>query len=229
MPRMPLLVALVVLASSAVALAAGQGDPPNESKSALESDPRGWTDLLIDKELTGWKRVSIPPGSKLKEGNPWSYNPKTGVLLCQGVGYHEMLLFDKELRDGIFHVEWRFKVVEGKKGYNSGVYVRNSADGKVWHQAQVGSKNVGHIFGNTLVDGKLERIPNNKKPGPQRGKEAGQWNTYEITCQGKTITLWINGAVTAMWDSCQVPSGYLGLEAEGWEIEFKNLKFKELK
>ena len=36
----------------------------------------------------------------------------------------------------------------------------------------------------------------------------------------------INGAVTAKWTDCQVPRGYVGLEAEGWDIEFRNVKFK---
>ena len=43
------------------------------------------------------------------------------------------------------------------------------------------------------------------------------------------MTLWVNGAVTAEWKECDVPKGYVGLEAEGWYIEFKNLKFKETK
>jgi hypothetical protein len=203
-----------------------------ETKSALESDPSGWVDLLTDGELKDWKRVAIPPGGKLNKKNAWSVSGegKDKVLVCDGVGVHEMLLFDKELADGIFHIEWRFKKLDPKKGgYNSGVYVRNSADGAVWHQAQVGSKNVGNIFGTTLVDGKQKGIPGNKKPGPQRGKEAGEWNTYEITCKGKAITLWINGAVTAEWTTCEVPRGYFGVEAEGYVIEFKNIKFKEFK
>jgi len=203
------------------------GDP-KETKSALESDPAGWTNLLVDSALKNWKRVSIPPKGKLGERNPWNLPGDGTTLICNGVGIHEMLLWEKEVSDGIFHVEWRFKKIEGKKGYNSGVYVRNSADGAVWHQAQVGSKNVGYIFGDTLVDGVKKRINIGSK-GAQRGKEAGEWNTYEIACKGKTISLWINGAVTSVWDDCQAPSGHLGLEAEGWYIEFKNVKFKELK
>jgi hypothetical protein len=35
--------------------------------------------------------------------------------------------------------------------------------------------------------------------------------------------------VTVEWDGCAVPRGFVGLEAEGWWIEFKNVKFKELK
>jgi hypothetical protein len=139
-----------------------------------------------------------------------------------------MLLYDREIADSIFHVEWRFHKVEGKTGYNSGVYVRNSADGKIWHQAQVGNQNVGFIFGDTLVDGKSKREKIASK-APQRGKPAGEWNVYELTSKGKNVTLWINGGVTCEWTACEVPKGYVGMEAEGYMIEFKNVKLKELK
>ncbi len=209
--------ALVVVSS-----AAGQ-----ESKSALESDPTGWVDILPGKDLAGWKRV--PLGSKLADKNPWKVDAESKVLVCDGVGVHEAFHYDKELGDFIYHIEWRFKKLEDGKGYNSGVYARNSADAKVWHQAQVGSKNVGFIFGNTLVDGKQQRMPRVGQTTPQYGKEAGEWNTYEITCKGKNMNLWVNGHVTGEWTDCQVPRGYIGVEAEGFVIEFRNIKVKELK
>jgi hypothetical protein len=210
-------------------LPAPAGDT-KETKSALESDAAGWTDIMPGQDLKGWKRVPIPPGGKLNAKNPWSRSADSKTLHCDGVGVHEMLLYDKELADFIFHAEWSFKPVEGKKGYNSGVYARNSADGKIWHQAQVGNLNVGQIFGDTVVSGdeKLKRININDKV-PQRGKPPGEWNVYEMTCKGKSMTLWINGAVTATWNDCQVPKGFVGLEAEGWVIEFRNLKIKEAK
>ncbi len=199
-----------------------------ETKSALETEPTGWIDLLDVDNWQLWKRVPLPPGSKLRPNSPWTFHRDTHTLHCDGVGLHEMFLFDNEYGDGVFHVEWRFKKIEGKKGYNSGVYVRNSPNGAIWHQAQVGSLNVGHLFGDTPVDGKVKRFRADSKV-KQRGKEAGEWNIYEITCKGPIITLWINGAVTAEWTTCQVPRGYLGLEAEGFYIEFKNLRFKEMK
>jgi hypothetical protein len=219
----------MILAALAVSFAAVRAGDVKETKSALESQPAGWIDLLKDKDLKDWKRVPIPPGGKLNKRDCWKYDADSKTLICDGVGIHEMLLFDKEIADGIFHVEWRFKKIDGKKGYNSGVYVRNSADGAIWHQAQVGSKNVGYIFGQTMIDGKKTGIPANKLKVPQRGKEEGEWNTYEITCKGPSITLWVNGAVTAEWKTCQVPKGYFGLEAEGYFIEFKNIKFREIK
>jgi hypothetical protein len=219
---------MIALALPVACLSRASAGDVKETKSALETDPKGWVDLL-DKGIKDWKRVPIPPKGKLRDKSCWTFDESSKTLICDGVGVHEMLLFDKEIADGIFHVEWRFKKLDDKKGYNSGVYLRNSADGAIWHQAQVGSKNVGHLFGATLIDGKPGKIPSNKKPGPQRGKEAGEWNIYEITCKGSVITLWINGAVTAEWASCQVPRGYFGLEAEGYWIEFKNIKFKDIK
>lgn len=201
-----------------------------ETKSALETDPKGWEDLLPGKDLKGWKRVPIPPGSELNKKNPWSVDAETKTLVCDGVGVHEMLLYDKELADFIFHVEWRFKKLDDDKAkYNSGVYARNSADGKIWHQAQVGNRNVGFLFGDTLPlkDGKPQRVRIDDKAA-QRGKGPGEWNVYEITCKGGTMTLWINGAVTTTWKDCMVPKGHLGMEAEGFHIEFRNLKYRML-
>jgi hypothetical protein len=194
------------------------------ARSSLQSDPNGWVDLLGDG-IKDWKRVPIPAGGRLNDKNCWQYDAKTGTLNCDGVGIHEMLLYNQPFKDGIFHAEWRFTKLEGKAGYNSGVYARNSTDGKIWHQAQVGSLNVGHLFGDSPLEGKTQRF-RTKAVGEQRGKPAGEWNVYEITCAGPKLTLWINGAVTTVWDACPVAEGHIGLEAEGYFIEFKNLKFR---
>ena len=77
----------------------------------------------------------------------WTRRPDH--LVCQGDGGHEWLRWDQELGDFIYHVEWRFTPVPGKKGYNSGVYARNSADGRIYHQAQTGDGSGGYLFGNT--------------------------------------------------------------------------------
>ena len=218
-----------LLTLSAASLANAQVVSPSPTpvsvKSQLEADPAGWTDLMPDKDLHGWKRVAYP-GKPLKDTNPWSVDPSTGLLVCDGAGAVETFLCDQEFGDGVFHVEWRFRKVEGKSGYNSGVFARNSADGSVWHQAQVGApENVGYLFGNTLKDGKVASFHVDDKVA-SRGNPPGEWNTYEITCQGKTMRLFVNGGVTVTWNDCEVPRGLVGLEAEGWTIEFRNVKFK---
>lgn len=213
---------LIFVYMSVWAIPAQQDQP---TKSALETSPKGFEDLPTN--LKNWKRVPIPPKGKLNAKNPWKFDGDT--LVCDGVGGHEMLLHEKQMANGIFHVEWRFKKLAGKSGYNSGVYVRNSADGAVWHQAQAGSKAGGYLFGVTLNDGKPAKIPNNKQPGPNRVLEAGEWNTFEVTAKDKTISVWANGYVTSDWPLCDVPKGYIGFVAEGYPIEFKNLKFKRIR
>jgi hypothetical protein len=223
------LVASGVITVALAGLLAPAPDAGSET-SALERTPEGWTDLLAGSkpDLKGWTRGPIPPGGKLSDETQWSLDSATGLLVCEGNRGHEWLRWDKELSDFIYHVEWRFIPVEGKKGYNSGIYVRNSADAKVWHQAQTGNGSGGFLFGDTLIDGQIKRVNLSKEVRSQRVKPAGEWNTFEITCKGTDLILWVNGAVTCEWHACQVPMGYVGLEAEGWRIEFRNVKVKPL-
>lgn len=203
-----------------------------QGQSALEADSSGWTDLLPGKDLKGWRRVVLPPDEKLNSKNPWSVDSARRILVCDGVGVKEMLLHEQERTDGIFHVEWRFRPVPDKPGYNSGVYVRSLLDGKTWFQVQVAHvpqpPRLGDLFYDMPVNGKLERkvLPGK---GAELAKPPGEWNSYEITCKGKNLTVWINGAVATTWNECPVPKGHVGLQAELFYIEFRNLKFKELK
>jgi hypothetical protein len=198
--------------------------------SALDRDPQGWTDLLAKAgpKLEGWTRGPLPAEGKLRPGSQWSLDAAAGSLVCQGDGGHEWLRWDNELGDFIYHVEWRFTPVPGKKGYNSGVYARNSGDGRIYHQAQTGDGSGGYLFGVTQTNGSPARFNLSKQHPDSRVKPAGEWNTFEITCQGKDMTLWVNGAVVNQWHECEVKRGYVGLEAEGWRIEFRNVKVKPL-
>lgn len=44
--------------------------------------------------------------------------------------------------------------------------------------------------------------------GARNIKEPGEWNVYELRCDGITITLWVNGAVTSEFTQCEVLKGY---------------------
>ncbi len=197
--------------------------------SALESDPSGWSDLMPPADLKGWSRVPVPPGAPL--GRPqWHVEESSKVLVCDGDGGHDMLLCDQEFGDVIFHLEFRYTKIEGKQGYNSGAYVRNSQDGTLWHQAQFGDANGGYLFGETPgPDGKKKFFSTQKEVADSRVKPAGEWNTLEITAQGRTLTLWVNGAVTCQFADCGSPRGRVGVEGEGYRIEFRSLKVKALR
>jgi len=219
MKTLTIMLALVILPS------------PVQEKSALESDPAGWTDLFPDKDLKGWKRAGPPPKTDQKvfglsdDGKLLTVDGRNGVL--------QNLLYDKEFTDGIWHVEWRWGKEQGEKpNYNGGVYVRAAEDVTTWIQAQVarGPKppGVGDLIRMIPVDGKPQRVDMLQK-GPSREAAVGEWNTYEITCKGKSISLWVNGGATASIDDCPLPKGRVGLQAEFALYEVRALKFKEIK
>ena len=200
-----------------------------ETKSKLESEPDGWVNILPPADLKGWYRVPVPPTGQLGR-EQWHIYGEKKVLICDGDGGHDMLLFDKEIGNAIFHFEFCYTKVEGKTGYNSGAYVRNSKDGAIWHQAQFGDGKDGFLFGQTMgTEGQKKSFNLSKQVTDMRVKPAGEWNTFEVTAQGKVLTLWVNGAVTCQFENCGSEKGYLGLEGEGYRIEFRNLKMKALR
>lgn len=203
--------------------------PPQETRSLLERDPDGWHDLMPDEKFSDWKRIVLPPEMELRKASPWSVNRQTGTLVCDGEQAKEMLLHRTQRLDGVLHIEWRFVKKEGMPEYNSGVYVRCSPDGKIWHQVQVAHTGkapmMGDLFGETLADGKLTRVVKTGV-GHKLVKPPGEWNTYEITCTGKVISVWINGRTAIEWKDCPVTAGLLGVQAEYHDIEFRNIKYR---
>jgi 3-keto-disaccharide hydrolase len=200
-----------------------------QQAAALDVNPSGWTDLLADRSLKGWTRLPVPATVKLVETSPWVFDSAAGTLVCNGdKSGHEWLRFDREAANFIFHVEWRFTKLDGEPRYNSGLYIRNDSDGTIWHQAQIGSSSGGYLFGNSPANGTPQRFNLREQMKDQRVRPAGEWNSCEIRAEGKRLTLWVNGAVTSEFTTCEVPQGFIGLEAEGYRIEFRNLKLKEL-
>lgn len=199
-----------------------------QTKKALASNTSGWIDILPDESFKGWTREALPPNKALRLVSQWRLDKARRIIICEGDGGHELLRYDRELANFVLHVEWRFTKREGLKGYNSGVFIRTSADARVWVQAQVGAGNDGFLFGQTLLNGELTPTKLSPKPKVNYIKPPDEWNTYEIRCEGPKITLRVNGEVSSEFETPEVPKGYLGLEAEGFRIEFRNLKLKTL-
>jgi hypothetical protein len=195
---------------------------------AALAQTNGWQDIFPDPNFTQWTRISIPPGKPVSEPSQWKVDPATHILICEGNGGHEMLRYNTEYKDFVLHVEWKYtKVPDENAKYNSGVFVRNNADGSIWHQAQTGQAGA-YLFGNTPVNGEVKRINLRPQMTENRVKPVGEWNEFDITAKGRTISLAVNGKVVSEYTECEVPTGYVGLEAEGFHIEFRNLRIKPL-
>jgi len=172
----------------------------------------------------------VTAASPSGERNPWSIDAEKKLLLCDGRDkIKEMLLYEKPFTDGVFHVEWRFRPTEDKVGYNGGVYVRSLMDGKSWLQAQVAILDkppfVGDLFADVPVDGKPQRVIKSGS-GPKHMKAIGEWNAMEVSAQGKKIEVSLNGHKVTTWDDYPVAKGHVGLQAEFYFVEYRNLKFK---
>ena len=199
-----------------------------ETKSALEADPKGWKDVTPAK---GWVRVPIPATATLNPENQWRYDPKLKLLICTGDKGHEMLRSNTEYKNFVFHVEWRFGRAESKEQprYNSGVFVRSSANGEHFVQAQMGGGPNVWLFADYPVDGKKQRTNLRDQMTAQRTRPAGEWNFFEITVKGPTASLWVNGETIGSMNNGPVDKGYIGVEAEGFYVEFGKMMVKEIR
>ena len=80
-------------------------------------------------------------------------------------------------------------------------------------------------------------IKGNKENEAAFRKRAGEtfkrndWNTYRITCKGKSIKIEVNGVVTTEIEDETDAEGYLGIQhhgEKGQTYKFRNLRIKEL-
>lgn len=186
-----------------------------------------WMSITPTVDLSDWTRVPIPPTRQLGAESQWKIDAGRHVIICAGNGGHEWLRYNHEYGNFVFKVEWRLTKLPRAK-YNSGIFVRNNADGSIWYQAQVGSASGGYFFGDNPVGGRLVRFNLHGAVGQNHVKPAGEWNSYTILCKGKALTLWVNGEKQSQFIECNNPKGYLGLEAEGSRIEFRKLTVKPL-
>ena len=196
--------------------------------AACHGQPGEPRDILPDESLKGWTRIPIPPVDGLKPKLQWRVDAAQHALVCTGDGGHEWLRYDQELGDFILQVDWRFTPKgPDEKRYNSGVGVRLSRYGELWVQAQTGLSG-GYLFGANFADGAVKSFNLSKQMKENRVKPAGEWNHYEIKVAGDRITLAVNGEVVSDLPGVGLRVGYIGLEAEGYEITFKNLRLQPL-
>ena len=198
------------------------------SGGLFAADP-GWIDMLPGPNLSGWTRIAIPPDKPVSAKQQWSVDSAKRTLTCTGDQGHEWLRYDARQFDAFeYHVEWRFtQVTTPNPKYNSGIFFRNDADGTIWHQAQADSGSGGYIFGMTPVNHELKRISLAKEKKGTFEKPAGEWNIYDIRCESRHCSLVVNGQLSSEGDF-DAAEGYLGLESEGYEITFRDIRVKPL-
>jgi hypothetical protein len=129
------------------------------------------------------------------------------------------------------HLEWRWP----GKPTNSGVLLHAQGPDQVWPktiECQLKSGSAGDFVlingPGITVDGKdmqdkEKQFVVAKKKELSSEKSAGQWNAYDIHCQGDTIRCYVNGMLQNEGRDATITSGWVCLQSEGSPIEFRNI------
>jgi hypothetical protein len=62
-----------------------------------------------------------------------------------------------------------------------------------------------------------------KKMTASNEKAVGEWNTMDIKCFSNTIEVTVNGVLQNRGTGINIKSGYICLQSEGKDIEFRNV------
>jgi hypothetical protein len=175
------------------------------------ADEHGFVSLFNGRDLTGWK---IP------EGDNGHWRVVDGVIDYDAeseASDEKSLASQKEFGDYTLRVDWRIKEtpyinpnvpyilpdgthardVAGKElklslpDSDSGIYVRGSSR----HQVNIWCWPIGsgEMYGVRMDRSTPPDLRAAVTPRTQADKPVGQWNTFEITVRGKTVTVVLNG------------------------------------
>lgn len=188
------------------------------------ADMHNWEIHLKEPAEGVW---SVRDGNLYTTGNPWGY-------IATRDSYEDYKL----------HVEWRW--IPGlpftAKRENSGVFLHTNtehaaADWPECFEAQLANGLAGAVIcmGGTGSNELTARIAEGGKGiGVPRYEGVvenplGEWNSYDIVCEGDTITLYVNGVLANKATGISRNSGRIGLQCEGAAVEFRNVTLESLK
>ncbi len=182
--------------------------------------------LFNGEDFSGWERFVADASVDVDQ----VWRVRDGLLYCAGQpnGY---IRTANQYDNYHLHIEWRWPA----NPTNSGVLLHAQGPDRVWPaciECQLKAGNAGDfvLIGGTglTVDGtdrrNLERqFVSIAKKQPTTERPGGQWNTYDIHCDGDSIRCFVNGVVQNEGTGASVTSGWICLQSEGSPIEFRNI------
>lgn len=174
-----------------------------------EEKQAGFQSLFNGKDFTGWRFVG--KDGVTQEAPNWKV--ADGVIQLSGGGSPH-LSTDREYADFEMRFEWRGL----KERYNSGFYVRSGV--------KLGSNQINLAKG---AEGKFMAKVQGGDAVPQLQKPSGEWNEWRVVVEGDRATFWCNGKQAWEATGLKPAQGYIGLQAEGAALEFRNLRLREIK
>lgn len=159
----------------------------------------------------------------------WSV--KNGVIYCKGKP-NGFLRSKKIYRNFVLRAEWRFET-EGwtdapKEWPNAGFFIFANEVEKGWPRSlevQGHFGEAGSLFG--VRGGKIEGA--RRGPIDPNRPKFGSWDRYEITARDGNVTVVLNGKKINEGHNANPAEGNVCLQSEGWPVQYRNVRIKELK
>ena len=185
--------------------------------------------LFNGKDLSNWDKVVFEQADADEV-----FRVVDGIIQVSGIPNGYIITRDS-YRNYKLHVEWRWAEEPSNSGVLLHVQETNLEEWPLCIEAQLMNSNAGDIVmighGAGVSAGDSTYIVN---PGESRFKvarkleesserPAGEWNTYEITCNGDNIELTVNGILQNKATGSTLRSGPIALQSEGTPIEFRNV------
>ncbi len=160
-----------------------------------------------------------------------------GVLVCKGEPLGCLVTTENYIN---YKLEVEYRWAPGKKPGNSGIFGRVNGPARGLPrclETQLHPDNAGDVLGlqGMKVTGDPARVKLISKHavagdinlvGRIVGAERphGEWNKVEILVQGDRVTVWFNGTKVNEAYGAEVIPGPVGLQSEGGEIHFRNVR-----
>ncbi len=181
---------------------------------AQEDKGPSFVAMFNGKDLSGWMYLGKGEGTFSVQDGAIHYKGGNGWL-CYTV---------KEYAD--FELQCEFKLI--KKGGDGGIFFRASKDaaGANWP-----SKRYELQVKDYAEQGRLWNMPYklDKEKVAKVRKALGAWETYRLVVQGDSVQVFLNGELVTTSDGAKRKEpGYIGLQAEGGEQAFRNLRVRAL-
>ena len=185
------------------------------------------------------ERVALFDGFSLSgwEGNSSVWRVEDGAIVggsMQGNPRNEFLTTTRSYRNFILRLE--FKLV-GTEGFiNGGVQFRSRRITEPDHEMIGYQADIGAGYTGSLYDESRRKrfLAEASKPLVSQTEKPGDWNRYEIRCEGPRVVLMLNGRVTVDYTEREPgleSEGLIGLQIHGGckaEIAFRDITVEEL-
>ena len=200
-----LLIILITIASKVIV-----AQPNDKNKVSLFNgkDLNNWVFKLKDPAIDPVNVFTVKDNVIHIKGNPFGYMRTKEVY-----------------SDYMLHVEWRWP----EEATNSGVFIHAQLPDSIWLpciECQLQAGNAGDFICLGGTDMKERTDKKNKvvkKMEPSSEKPQGEWNTIEIFCSGNYVAVRVNGVEQNKATGLSVTKGFICLQSEGKDIEFKNI------